>query len=414
MRAPKKIYQLLRRSEKYTKTDMVYLAKGGSWLTFGQTVSVLCAFFLSVAFANFLPKEIYGQYRYIISITGALIILTLPGLRTALVRAVARGFESSLLKALAVKLKWSIMFSLALLGMAGYFYHQTNYNFALAFLIAAVLFPLSEGFVLYSSYLVGKKAFDLEVKYRLVAKIISTGLMALVLLLSNNLIILLLIYFLSQFCFNGLFFYLTLRKLPPNKRKDRKTISYGKHLTVIDSLNNIAAYLDKILVFHFIGPIELAIYSFATAPPEQIKGLLKNIEPLALPKLATKSKREVKKTIFSKSLKFGLFVAVGVIAYILLAPLLYKIFFSQYTESVFYSQIFSISLIGMVGTPIHIALQSQMAKKQLYQFNICASLIQITLMSFLLYFYGLLGLILARVITRFINIGILSFLVKKI
>jgi O-antigen/teichoic acid export membrane protein len=202
--------------------------------------------------------------------------------------------------------------------------------------------------------------------------------------------------------------------LTSNKKEGKKTISYGKHLTVMDALNNIAAYLDKILVFHFIGPIELAVYSFATAPPEQIKGLLKNIEPLALPKLATKTKREVKKTILSKSLKFGLFVAVGVIAYILLSPLLYKIFFPKYIESVFYSQIFSISLIGMIGTPIHIALQSQMAKKQLYQFNIYTSLIQITLMSFLLYFYGLLGLILARVITRFINIGILSFLVKKI
>jgi O-antigen/teichoic acid export membrane protein len=414
MQTKKKVYQLLRRSEKYTKTDMVYLARGGSWLTFGQVVSVLCAFLLSVAFANFLPKEIYGQYRYIISITGALIILTLPGLKIALVRAVARSLEGSLLKALTTKLKWSVMFSLTLLGMAGYFYYQTNYNFALAFLVAAILFPLSEGFVLYSSYLVGKKLFDLEVKYRLTAKIISTGLMALALLLSNNLIILVLTYFLSQFCFNGLFFYLTLRKLTSNKKEGKKTISYGKHLTVMDALNNIAAYLDKILVFHFIGPIELAVYSFATAPPEQIKGLLKNIEPLALPKLATKTKREVKKTILSKSLKFGLFVAVGVIAYILLSPLLYKIFFPKYIESVFYSQIFSISLIGMIGTPIHIALQSQMAKKQLYQFNIYTSLIQITLMSFLLYFYGLLGLILARVITRFINIGILSFLVKKI
>ena len=223
-----------------------------------------------------------------------------------------------------------------------------------------------------------------------------------------------LIYFFSQFTFNGLFFCLTAKKISANSEQEQETISYGKHLTAIDILSNITAYLDKILVFHFLGPIDLAVYSFATAPPEQIKGFLKNIEPLALPKLSTKSKEEIKKTILPKSIKFGLIVAVGVVIYIFLAPFFYNIFFPQYTDSIFYSQIFAISLIGVIGTPIHIALQSQMAKKQLYQFNIYASLIQVALMIFLLYFYGLLGLILARVSTRLISVGILSYLIKKI
>ena len=67
-----KIYNLLRWSEKYTKTDMVYLAHGGFWLSFGQIISSLSSFLLAIAFANLLPKETYGNYKYILSIASIL------------------------------------------------------------------------------------------------------------------------------------------------------------------------------------------------------------------------------------------------------------------------------------------------------------------------------------------------------
>ena len=50
-----KAYNVLRWSEKYTKTDMLYLAKGGSWFTVGQVVSSSSVLLLAIAFANLLP-----------------------------------------------------------------------------------------------------------------------------------------------------------------------------------------------------------------------------------------------------------------------------------------------------------------------------------------------------------------------
>ena len=59
------VYTFLRKTEKYTKTDMVYLASGGFWLSIKTALSILIALSLSIAFANLLPKETFGEYKYI-------------------------------------------------------------------------------------------------------------------------------------------------------------------------------------------------------------------------------------------------------------------------------------------------------------------------------------------------------------
>ena len=73
-------YRLLRKSERYFKTDMVYVARGGFWVTAGNIVSALAAFGLAVAYANLLPKESYGTYKYILSLAGIIGAFSLTGL----------------------------------------------------------------------------------------------------------------------------------------------------------------------------------------------------------------------------------------------------------------------------------------------------------------------------------------------
>ena len=67
MKIKEKIFNLLHWSQKYTGTDMVYLATGGFWLISGQIFYSATAFLLSIAFANLWSKETYGIYTYIIS-----------------------------------------------------------------------------------------------------------------------------------------------------------------------------------------------------------------------------------------------------------------------------------------------------------------------------------------------------------
>ena len=94
-RGKERFIRLLKWGEKYTKTDMVYLFHGGFWLTVGQVVTTLSVLALGIVFANVLPKDVYGTYKYLLAIAGIFSLFTLPGMNVALIRAVARGFGGS-------------------------------------------------------------------------------------------------------------------------------------------------------------------------------------------------------------------------------------------------------------------------------------------------------------------------------
>ncbi len=409
------IYSLLKKSERYTQTDMIYLAKGGFWLTLGQIISTAASLLLAIAFANLLDPTTYGNYKYILSLVGVLGIFALTGIGTAVTQAVARGLEDSFYTGFKTKLKWGLLGSLVAIGGAIYYWIRGNYLLPIPLLISAIFLPLMLASQIYGSFLVGRRLFSIQVKYSVFSRIVSAGAIITTLLITKNLFWIIAVYFVSNTFLNYSFYLISKRKFQPNKKEDPQTLSYGKHLSLMNVFNQMAFYLDRILVFHYLGAIELAIYQFAIAPPEQIKGLLKNIRPLALPKFSQGKKEEIKKTIFKKMGKLFLFLLPIVAIYIFIAPFLYKIFFPQYLKSVFYSQLFILSLLCVPFSFLGIIiLQSQKAQKQLYQLNIFSSITKIIILFLFVYFYGLLGVILARIISRFIEAGLSLWLVNKV
>ena len=154
-----KAYQLLRRSEDFFKTDMVYLAKGGFWFTLAQTVVSLSSFFLAVAFAHFVTKEAYGQYKYILSIVGLLGAFTLSGLPSAVLRSVSNGHDGTLVYAFWQNLKWNVLFFIVALALSTYYFINGNSTLGISFLVVGSLWPIFQSTNLYNSYLLAKKDF---------------------------------------------------------------------------------------------------------------------------------------------------------------------------------------------------------------------------------------------------------------
>lgn len=397
----KKINKTFAFAEKHLKTDMTYLAKGGFWLMLAQIATSALSFLLAIAFANMLAKETYGTYKFVLSLTGILGIFTLTGVGTAVIQAVGRGFESTLYPALKTKSKWGLLAGLASIALAAYYYMDNNNTLAISFLIAAAFLPLTDSFGIYDSYLTGKKLFKDSTKYKVIAQIISVAVLIITLTFTKNLFLILFAYFAPLAILNFIFFKITVKKFKPNKNIDPEAISYGKHLSLNNVLGIISAQTDKILVFHYLGVVDLAVYAFATAVPEQVKKLSGALAVLVFPKFSERSSAEIRAGIKNKFFWLFIFGSVIAIIYIILAPFIYGLFFPEYESSVFYSQIFSLSMLNIFSMPASVFLSAKKKIKEQYLINAAQFAFQMVSMFLLILWQGLLGLIVARLLTRF-------------
>lgn len=403
----KKLYSLLRWSEKYTKTDMVYLASGMSWLTVGQLTSSLSAFLLAIAFANFLPKEVYGNYKFILSIASLLAIPTLQEMKVAVARAIAQKKDGTAIAALKKRLYWGSFGSLIGIGGAIYYYINGDVTLSLALLIAAFFVPVMESLDIYQSILQGKKEFGVLTKYFTITRIISSIVIFVTIAFFPNLFLLLGVYFIS-YCLLRFFFLQKTLRFRDNDLLDSETLRYGTHLSFIRIPVVIAAHLDKILLFHFLGAVELAIYMFATAIPEQIKGFLKGIPFLALPKFSENTTLS-RQDILSKTIRLALFIVPIIVLYIFAAPFIYKIFFPQYLDSIFISQLYSFTLIVALAFIPLSNFEAQKATKLLFGYNMFSSIVLITSLLVLIPPLGLVGAVIAHIVSRISNLLYLLF-----
>jgi O-antigen/teichoic acid export membrane protein len=412
-----KLYKVLCWSEKYFKTDMVYLARGGSWLTVGDAFYFATIFLLAITFANLLPKEVYGTYKYILSFSGIFGIATLPGITTAVTQAVARHYEGVLIPTIKTRIRWGFLAALASMGTAYYYYLNNDFTLTVSFLLIAIFLPFMDSFMTYDSFLQGRKLFKASSIYGVASQIAAVTLMVLTLLLTKNLFIILLVYFASWTLIRFICLQMTLKKFKPNKEYDPEIISYGKHLSIIGIIGNIIDSLDNIIIFHFIGAAGVAVYSLALLPVAYIQGLTKKLDILATPKLTQRPLHEIQPLLW-KRMKF-LFLLGLVISfvYIIIAHPVFKIFFPKYLDSVFLSQVFSLSIALSLGQSIlRSALNSRLTitpKKFLYLFNI-SSAIFLIFMIFFIKPFGIMGIILARILSLASVTAVGLFIWKKI
>lgn len=386
---------------------MLYLASGGFLYTVGQAVASLSALALAVAFANLVSPEVYGTYKYILSLAGIFAIASLPGMNTAIARTVARGNESVIHAATRSRILHACAGSVVALAGSAYYLFNGNVVLSLALLIIASTLPFFDTFTAYLSYFVGKRRFDLKTKFYVVTQVTSVLILIGTFLFTNSLIVILLAYFVPLALMRVVQYVRVTRTIPRTPTNENtEVVRYGKHLTVMQILGMVAGEIDKVLIWKFLGPAQVAVYTFALAIPEQFKGPLKGIGELAFPKFAAQTPEQIRgnlPALWRKLTLYGLGLLGISLIYIAAAPYIFALVFPQYSASVPYSQLFALAMITNVAS-IPIAILSAQQKTSLqYVLSNIQPVIAIGLFALLIPLYGIMGAIVASLISKFIT-----------
>ncbi len=394
---------LLRLSERYTRTDMVYLVQSGFWVNSGTVVISILSLVLYIVFANTLPKDVYGTYQFLISAAAIVGAFTLTGMNSAVARAVAQGYEGALREAVRTQLRWGFIPAFGSLVMSLYYFLNENTLLASGFIVIAFLIPLSASFNLYASYLNGKKDFRRGFFYGMGWNVPYYAVLIVISFLSPTALLLIAAGLATQTLALYIAYRRTLHAYKPTTNTDPAMVPYGRHLSVMNLLSAIATQLDTVFAFYFLGPIDLARYSFATAIPERLGVFFKFIQSAALPKLSKKAPSKIQEA-FGPRIWWAV-LATGLIAglYALIAPFIFSLLFPAYTEVIPYTQIYSLTVITSLAGLFTTGLTAERNIRDLYIFNIISPIAQLILQLGGILFYGLWGLIIGRLLSNFMS-----------
>jgi O-antigen/teichoic acid export membrane protein len=394
-----RLIAFLRYTERYTKTDMIYVFQTGFWSNIA-TISVTAgSFLLYIVFGHFVPKEVYGTYQYLLSVGAIVGAFTLTGMNSAVTRAVALGYEGSLIRSVWIQLKWNVLPTIGAWIIGGYYIFMHNPTLGWGLVLIGIFVPFNNALNTYGAYLGGKKDFKRGFLYGLWWNIPYYIAVAIVAFYFKSAIILLAANLIAQALGLCIAYWQTIHTFKPNKEVGEETVRYGGHLSVMGMFINVVSRFDDILAFHFLGPISLATYSFATAAPDRITTLFKFLPAAAFPKFATKSPEEIRKTLGTR-----IWIGTGIIAvvaflYILIARPFFELFFPAYVAAVPYSQAYALIIITSVSVNIiSTALTTAKNIRTLYIYNVSTPIVQLALQVVGILMYGLWGLIIGKVL----------------
>ncbi len=401
---------MIDRLSRFARTDVRYLVESGFWLYAGQAISLVVALVSALAFANLLDPELYGNYKYILSVTSLLSIFTVSGLASALPRAAARGFDESLKAAFALTLRYSPAIMFIAGGLGVYYILNGNSTLGTSILIAGAATPIIGAASLFRPYLIGKKEFRLAGILSAIQTTIPPIATIAVVIFSKNVVALVATYFVSSALVTLALYHLTKSSHSGNG-VDPELAHIGFNVSMINAINTVASKIDDILIFQLLGGSQLATYTFATAIPEQIRGSLKHITSLAVPKFALKDKETLKRVVKRNSYIIFAFSFLIMVTYVLLSPTIFAYLFPTYNSAVPYSQVYSLTLLtSLVLASSYFDAQAAVKEKYFLSFVSAFAITTTTVIGVI--YAGIWGAIVGRVIARVIIVSATALTIK--
>ncbi|HRK98357.1 MAG TPA: oligosaccharide flippase family protein [Alphaproteobacteria bacterium] len=361
-----------------------------------------------------LSQEQFAFYSLVLTAMGLLSVFTLPELTTTITQSVARGFNGTYRKVMPLSFLTSWLGSFCLIGGSLWYYLNEANNNASALLIAAICFPFSMGLEQWKGLKKGLEDFKAIAWFSGQIYAIQSALITgSILLFPGNYVLPILFFCSTGMVRNIIQTIRALHFVKPDDKSEEGSMKYGIKATIYSFANTLANQLDKLLLYFFISPIDMALLVVAEKIPELIKNLIQDVANVMMPRFA-KHKEYTKKTDKQLKILSGFF-AIGIVVFaFLFLPLFFEsLFSSSYTDALPYA----IALLCTIALGNFATLRSRfiMSKLDISSYRditlgmsftrIIASLILVPTM-------GLAGAVISTILYRLVMIGIVEYIFR--
>ncbi len=400
--------------ERFLRTDIRYLARGGFFLTLINISSAVVGFTLTIAFANLIPQETYGTYRYILSAYALLAVFALPGMDNALIRATSRGEDGAYIRTARIKLFTGFL-ATAVSGIAALWYGtHGNHTLALLFLIAGAAVPLLESMQLYGPFLNGKQRYGLWSVLEIGVQVSSSLALLITIIFSQDIFLITVIYFMATGAARAGAFFIVLGCVKTSHKNGGNELPrYGMHLTFYDIMGRSAATLDSFILWHFLGPKEVALFALATAVPIRIQSLLKISGALALPKFTDTDPANIARYLPRKMFFFSLVILALSTLYVFMAKPFFTFFFPSYLPSVPYSQVLVFYTLSAITYPFTSYLIANKLIKSNYLITGISAIVKICTLITCVPLWGIWGAVVSYLASSATTLAVVGFLMFR-
>ncbi len=362
-----------------------------------------------------LSKESFGEYHFILSCIGILTVFSLKGMNDSIMQAVARGFLGTYRKAIPISLLFNSIGSMILLMLAFWYFRQDHIPLAYGFMISAFIFPFTHGLLQWNSIHIGNEKFGSYLKHNGLALIVMyffiiTG----VLIWPGNIAVPLFFVLLIPALQNVIMTYINCKSISVDASVEDGNILYGIKTSFYSTINVIATYSDKLLVFYFLSPTALATFVAAERIADLFRNVAQDLSAVLGPKFAKSEHYTSELDKYLKSFVFIYGAAIVLFAFLFLPTLVILLFGENYSDSIPYAQALLCAVaIGNMSTLQFRFIRSRIDISSFRSILIYTSLGRIIASIILIPVFGILGAVISAFIYRILLTYVVGAILKK-
>ena len=389
----------------------------GSWLLALGIARQGLGLLLTIVLVRVLSTEEFGEYRFVLTAVSLCGVFTLQGYAGAITQSTARGHRGTYYASFGPVLVGSCVGVLFLIAAAYYMATGADSQIWIALLLAAALFPLSEGLTQWQAYLAGLESFRKTAIYQGISMVLTNLAMIGVALLPepDPIAIVGLLYGVPAVM--NIYYTMKIHRkdgAATRERAEDGALRYGLRTSILAALNTIGNSLDSLLLFTVLTPEALAVFSVANRIPELLKRNIQALRAVIIPKLS-----RTERYTATLDRRFNLLGCVNLvslffIAFCIVPWLLPLLFSAKFEEAVPFCQALLLTnAIGGFATAKYTFIVSRLDERSYRGIVIITNVVRIVCSLALVPWLGIAGAVLATLVYRMTTALTVNYYLRK-